>query len=84
MTGAIIASLLFFVLVFAAQRSGLAPEVKQRDRVAVGTLVEDPDYEHGRPHRFLLRLEDGRLVGPTEDPGVPRLDPALRPREALA
>jgi MFS family permease len=58
-TGAIIASLLFFVLVFAAQRTGLAPEVKQRDRVAVGTLVEDPDYERGRPHRFVLRLDGG-------------------------
>jgi MFS family permease len=58
-TGAIIASLLFFVLVFAAQRSGLAPEVKQKDRVAVGALADDPDYEHGRPHRFVLRLDNG-------------------------
>jgi hypothetical protein len=58
-TGAIIASLLFFVLVFAAQRSGLAPLVEQKDRVAVGTLVEDPDYERGRPHRFVLLKDNG-------------------------
>jgi hypothetical protein len=58
-TGAIIASLLFFVLVYAAQRSGLAPLIEQKDHFAVGTLVEDPDYERGRPRRFILRRDDG-------------------------
>jgi MFS family permease len=58
-TGAIIASVLFYALVFLANRSGLAPLVEQEDHFAVGTLVEDPDYERGRPRRFVLRRDDG-------------------------
>jgi MFS family permease len=59
-TGAIIASVLFYALVFVANRSGIAPVVKQTDRFAVGTLVEDPAYEHGQPHRFVLHVTEGQ------------------------
>jgi MFS family permease len=58
-TGAIIASVLFYALIFGANRSGLAPLVEQKDHFAVGTLVEDPAYEHGQPHRFVLRRDGG-------------------------
>jgi len=54
-TGATAATLLFYVLVFGAQRIGLAPLAEEvRDRVAVGELLEDPEYVHGRPHRFVI------------------------------
>jgi MFS family permease len=54
-TGATAATLLFYVLVFGAQRIGLAsPAEDVRDRVVVGELLEDPEYEHGRPHRFVI------------------------------
>ncbi len=54
-TGATAATLLFYVLVFGAQRVGLAPPAGElTDRVAVGPLLEDPEYVHGRPHRFVI------------------------------
>jgi hypothetical protein len=66
-TGAIMASLLFFLLVFAAQRSGFVPLLKQKDVVAVGPLLEDPEYRHGRPVRFVIA--PGRVVEiPEEGP----------------
>ena len=50
-TGAILASLLFFAVVFAAQRSGLVPEVTERPELAVGTLTAVETF-HGRPVYF--------------------------------
>jgi MFS family permease len=62
-TGAIVASLLFFVVVFTAQRTGLTPEVKDRDEVAAGALVDLQLYR-GRPVYFEVEVGDGR--GSTE------------------
>jgi acyl-[acyl-carrier-protein]-phospholipid O-acyltransferase/long-chain-fatty-acid--[acyl-carrier-protein] ligase len=50
-TGAILASLLFFGVVFAAQRGGLTPEVTDRPEVAAGTLTK-LDLYRGRPVYF--------------------------------
>lgn len=55
-TGAIVASLLFFAVVFAAQRFGLTPEVERRDEVARGTLTELGLFR-GRP--VYLEVETG-------------------------
>jgi MFS family permease len=64
-TGAIAASLVFFLMGWAAKQTGFAPEVPQVD-VVKGRLAEDPVYEEGRPFRFViadptvLREEDAR------------------------
>lgn len=47
-TGAIAASLLFYVLVLAGQQLGLTPRVSQEDHIAAGTLTR-LKYKHGRP-----------------------------------
>jgi MFS family permease len=59
--GAISASLLFFFVVFAATRFGLAPEVTDRAAVASGELLE-LGLGHGRPVYFKLKTDDGREV----------------------
>jgi MFS family permease len=51
-TGAIIASLLFFILVFAAHHTGIAPPIAQRDRWAEGELLRLDYDQHGRPVYF--------------------------------
>jgi MFS family permease len=62
-TGATAATLLFYVLVFGAQRFGIAPPAENvTDRVAVGELVEKPEYDHGRPVRFVIATRDGQRV----------------------
>jgi MFS family permease len=74
-TGAIAASVLFFVLVFLAHRLGVTPEVKQKD-IAHGTLtLLDYDKRTGRPREFRLVRERGgslhrqvRPAGQDEDP----------------
>jgi MFS family permease len=60
-TGAIIASLLLFLLVYAAQVSGIAPPVEQKDDVARGELAR-LEYLHGRPSYFEIRAADGELL----------------------
>jgi MFS family permease len=56
-TGAIAASVLFFVLVFAARKTGLAPRVEQRE-FAEGTLVALKHDKKGRPDYF--RVQTGK------------------------
>jgi MFS family permease len=51
-TGAIAASLLMMLLVFAAQKLGIAPELAQEEEVA-GTL-EYVKLEHGRPVKVVI------------------------------
>jgi MFS family permease len=51
-TGAIISSVLFFLLGEAAHLSGVTPALKQVDRI--GELVEDPVYKKGRPVRVVI------------------------------
>lgn len=60
-TGAILASLTFFLVVFAAQRTGLVPEVTGRVDLGTGVL-EDLELSHGRPAYFELKLDNGKLV----------------------
>jgi MFS family permease len=57
-TGAIAASLLFFAVVFAAQRTGLAPAVTDRQPVGSGTLTK-LQSSHGRPVYFEVTPADG-------------------------
>jgi MFS family permease len=58
-TGAIAASLLFFLLVYAAQSVGLVPLVPQEDNYARGTLAAAPTFEHGRPVEARVTPDDG-------------------------
>ena len=60
-TGAIVSSVLFFLLVGAAHLSGITPTVEPRGEVA-GELVEDPKYEEGKPVRIVLRTDGGERV----------------------
>jgi MFS family permease len=60
-TGAILASLLFFGVVQVAQRTGLVPREEPRDNFAVGTLAA-LKAEFGRPVYFEVRGADGRLT----------------------
>jgi MFS family permease len=55
-TGAILASLVFFGMDFAAKRIGLAPELTPLETIT-GTLTEEPEFVHGRPARLVI---DGR------------------------
>lgn len=72
--GAMAASVLFFVLVFAAQQLGVAPKVPQRDLFA-GELKDLKLNHHGRPAYFRLEgpggqvevAEHGRLNRPDEE-----------------
>jgi MFS family permease len=58
-TGAIVSSVLFFLLVGAAHLSGITPTVESRGEVA-GELVEDPQYEEGKPARIVLQTDGGK------------------------
>ena len=57
-TGAILASLLFFGVVFTAQRTGLTPRVDGRVEVAKGELTKLELYR-GRPVYFEVKPPDG-------------------------
>jgi MFS family permease len=88
-TGGIAASVLFFVLVEVAHHTGIAPRVEQMDphrelsvrdpQVAIeyrGTLIEEPEYRHGRPVFFRIQVQPppappvsvGRSASPPSDP----------------
>jgi MFS family permease len=58
-TGAIIASVLFFLLVGAAHLSGITPTIKPAGEIE-GELVEDPKYEEGKPVHIVLQTDTGR------------------------
>ncbi len=60
-TGAILASVLFFVLVSAFQRLGLAQRIDPEDNYTAGKLV-DVQYETGRPTRVEVETPEGRRV----------------------
>jgi MFS family permease len=66
-TGAIVASLVFYGMDRAATWLEIAPKLEQRPRFE-GVLVEDPVYEHGRLTRMVLN--DGkrdRVVAARDD-----------------
>ncbi|HTU93963.1 MAG TPA: MFS transporter [Gemmataceae bacterium] len=52
-TGAIVASVLFFLSVGAAHLSGITPRVATAKDIE-GQLVEDPQYEDGKPVRIVI------------------------------
>ncbi|HTU20678.1 MAG TPA: MFS transporter [Gemmataceae bacterium] len=60
-TGAIVSSVLFFFLVGAAHRSGITPTVAVNDEIE-GELVEEPQYEEGKPVRIVLQSEGKKHV----------------------
>jgi MFS family permease len=69
-TGAILASLLFFVVVFAAERTGLVRRVEPADKFAHGRLTHVELNPHtGRPMFFEVTEAGGEVVsGGTLDP----------------
>jgi hypothetical protein len=60
-TGAIAASVVFFLLDLGATHQGLAPEVTKSAPDYAGTLVKDPRYEHGRPVSVHIGLRKVRV-----------------------
>ena len=60
-SGAILASLLFFMVVFVSQKTGFIPEVKDRIEIGTGKLVR-MDLSHGRPSYFEVALNGGGTV----------------------
>jgi MFS family permease len=74
-TGAIVASLLFFALVFFAKTTGIAPLVDQQDGYAKGELIK-LEFRHGRPHAFEIRTnpdtgEELKVVARSHPPTEP-------------
>jgi 1-acyl-sn-glycerol-3-phosphate acyltransferase len=61
-TGAILASLLFKVLVLGAHSLGFAPQIEQTPDWAAGRLHRLTYDGHGRPRRFVIYSADNRLV----------------------
>lgn len=75
-TGAILASALFFLVVFAAQRTGLVPEATGREKLGRGDLTALVQ-RHGRPAYFEVQTADGvKLIGGHE-PARPELSRSL-------
>jgi MFS family permease len=60
-TGAIIASVLFFLLVSAAHVTGITPKVEQRAQFE-GELTEDPVYNEGKPVRLVIASDRVRVI----------------------
>jgi MFS family permease len=60
-TGAILASVLFFALTFAFQRLGLAQRIEPHDNYARGVLT-DIHHTEGRITRIAVEGEDGRTT----------------------
>jgi MFS family permease len=52
-TGAIVSSVLFFLLVRAAHVSGITPRLEETDRT-FGVLLAPPDYDHGRISKVVI------------------------------
>lgn len=60
-TGAIISSVLFFLLVGAAHLSGITPKVEPAAQLE-GELAEAPEYNDGKPLRIVLKTDGGKRV----------------------
>lgn len=57
-TGAISASILFFLLVQAGRLTGITPELQQHDRVVEGKLVDIEHDKHGHVSEIRIRTKD--------------------------
>jgi MFS family permease len=66
-TGAIASSLLFFGVVTVAQKSGVAPEMTNRQQLGDGELKELV-LHRGRPVYFEVARDDGTTITPGERP----------------
>jgi MFS family permease len=60
-TGAIIASVLFYLLVSAAHLSGITPTIGPAGQLE-GEVAEDPEYREGKPVRVVLKVGDRNRV----------------------
>lgn len=58
-TGAIAASVLFFLLGRICVATGVTPLIAQVDRDAVGVLIEKKVNEHHHPMKIVIRMDDG-------------------------
>lgn len=59
-TGAIAASLLFYLLVWLAQSVGFTQEVRQNDEVVVGQLTRIDKDKHGKPEMIVIKEANDR------------------------
>jgi MFS family permease len=66
-TGAIAASALLFVLELAAQKTGVTPELPQREEVQ--GVLRRVSYTHGRPSRVSINVDDVRRVFRADEEG---------------
>jgi len=73
-TGAMAASLLFFVLVLGSQRVGLTPQVPQKDNVAAGILVKLGYNKEGRPAVILIEEARTGVLMPFRAKSVKQAD----------
>ncbi len=81
-TGAISASVLFYVVLFATQQSGLVPKIVERTEI-LGDLVR-LDTVRGRPVYVELRLQNGKsLTIGTKGEEVRALSPGELARQIL-
>jgi MFS family permease len=53
-TGAIVASLVFFGLTYLATHTSVAPALPESAPAVTGTVDEKPEYKEGRPHRIVV------------------------------
>jgi MFS family permease len=60
-TGAIVASVMFFLMVGAAHLTGITPRVPPGTEIE-GELVEQPEYKAGKPVRLVIQSDDGKRV----------------------
>jgi MFS family permease len=68
--GAILASGMFFLVNFAATRSGLVPEIPQEEE-RPRTLLRDPVFRDGRPYLVVLGKKSHRQIGGEPDESEP-------------
>src|SRR5262249_16794173 len=52
-TGAILASVVFYGMDFAAEKTGIAPALTPRESI-VGQITDEPEYKHGRPAKLVI------------------------------
>jgi len=60
-TGAIISSMMFFLLVGSAHVTGITPKVGPAGQIE-GELAEEPEYREGKPVRIVLRVDGKKRV----------------------
>lgn len=86
-TGAILASVLFFLLTKASVVLGVSPELKQDEIIPVGHLRSDPVYHEGRPVKVEIwrrtlkteeEIEEPHVLEVTQDEGIESIGGRLK------